>query len=121
MDSLLKGLMWFLPFLIVLILISIKIFDEDKQVKFDRGHISIYLTMTLIAMYSARSKRLALFGIVFTVLTAFVINYLGVHWFLDITAGIAVGAFAYWSTSTGRMDRLFNMVTDRLGTGTNLT
>ncbi len=88
---------------------------------FPSGHTSISLTITLIALYNARLKRLAYFGILFTVLTVFVIVYLGVHWLLDIPAGIAVGAFAYWSTSTGRMDRFFNLVTDRFGTGADGT
>lgn len=85
---------------------------------FPSGHISISLTITLIAMYSERLNRLAVFGIIFTLLTAFVIIYLGVHWLIDIPAGVAVGVFAYWSTSTGRMDILFDTITEKFSNGT---
>ncbi len=79
---------------------------------FPSGHMSISLTMTLIALFSARLKRLGYFGVIFTVLTGFVIIYLGVHWLLDIPAGVAIGIFAYWGTSTGRLEPLFKPVND---------
>ncbi len=49
------------------------------------------------------SKRLPIFGAVFTGLTIFLIIY----WLLDIPAGIAVAIFAYWSTSDCRGNRFF--------------
>lgn len=79
---------------------------------FPSGHISISLTMTLIFMYSTRLKKAAYFGVIFTVLTAFVIIYLGVHWLSDIPAGVAVGLFAYTSVSSGRMDFIFDPIVE---------
>lgn len=75
---------------------------------FPSGHISISLTITLIGVYQLRLKRFAVFSVIFTLLTAFSIIYLGVHWLLDIPAGIAVGMFAYWSTSSGKFDLIFD-------------
>ncbi|MFW6040532.1 MAG: phosphatase PAP2 family protein [Thermoplasmatota archaeon] len=77
---------------------------------FPSGHISIPLTMTLIAMYKAKLKRLGVFGFIFTIITGFAIIYLGVHWIIDIPAGVAVALFAYWSTSNGKMEPLFKRV-----------
>lgn len=77
---------------------------------FPSGHISISLTITLLALFKARLKRFGYFGIVFTVMTGFVIIYLGVHWLLDIPAGIAIGFFTYWSVTRGKWDFLFDPV-----------
>lgn len=74
------------------------------------GHISISLTITLFAMYRAKAKRLAVFGIIFTAITGFIIIYLGVHWLLDIPAGIAVAVIAYWAASRGKVDFIFDRI-----------
>lgn len=79
---------------------------------FPSGHTSIPLTITLISGYSAGLKRLKIFGFIFVILTVFTIIYLGIHWILDIPAGIAVALFAYWSTSEGKSDWLFDRVTE---------
>ncbi|MEF8873404.1 MAG: phosphatase PAP2 family protein [Candidatus Thermoplasmatota archaeon] len=79
---------------------------------FPSGHTSIPFTLTLIALYSAKLKRLGIFGIVFTILTVFVIIFLGIHWLIDIPGGIALALFAYWSTSTGKMDLIFRPLID---------
>lgn len=79
---------------------------------FPSGHTSIPLTITLIALYSAKLKRLAVFGILFVIFTIFVIIFLGIHWLIDIPAGIAVAFFAYWSTSTGKIDPVFRPLID---------
>ncbi len=79
---------------------------------FPSGHTSIPLTITLIALFSAKLKRLAIFGAVFTALTIFVIIYLGIHWLIDIPAGIAVAIFAYWVASNGKMDFVFQPIID---------
>ncbi len=76
------------------------------------GHTSIPLTITLIALYSAKLKRLAFFGIIFVAFTLFVIIFLGIHWLIDIPAGIAVAFFAYWSTSAGKLDPVFDPLID---------
>lgn len=74
------------------------------------GHTSIPTTITLFAMFRAKLKRLSIFGIVFTVLTIFVIIYLGIHWLMDIPAGIAVGLIAYWIATRGKLDPLFDKI-----------
>ncbi|MBS3789467.1 MAG: phosphatase PAP2 family protein [Candidatus Thermoplasmatota archaeon] len=74
------------------------------------GHISIPFTISLFAMYSAKLKRLAVFGFIFTALTVFVIIYLGVHWLIDIPAGIAVAVIAYWVASQGKLDFIFDRI-----------
>lgn len=79
---------------------------------FPSGHISISLTITCLALFKAKLKWLGYFGIVFTALTAFVILYLGVHWALDIPAGIALGLFAYWSVIKGKWDFIFDPILD---------
>ncbi|MEF8832899.1 MAG: phosphatase PAP2 family protein [Candidatus Thermoplasmatota archaeon] len=76
------------------------------------GHISISLTITLFAMYRAKVKRLAVFGIIFTAITGFIIIYLGVHWLLDIPSGIAVAMIAYWAASRGKVDFIFDRIID---------
>lgn len=83
------------------------------------GHTSIPLTITLIALYSAKLKRLAFFGIIFVAFTLFVIIFLGIHWVIDIPAGIAVAFFAYWSTSTGKLDPIFDPLLDGFKSLTN--
>lgn len=74
------------------------------------GHMSIPFTISLFALYRIKAKRLAVFGFVFTALTGFVIIYLGVHWLLDIPAGIAVAVIAYWAASRGKLDFLFDRI-----------
>ncbi len=74
---------------------------------FPSGHTSLPFTMTLIALYSAKLKRLGIFGIVFTIFTGFVIIFLGIHWLIDIVGGVALAFFAYWSTATGKIDPIF--------------
>lgn len=78
---------------------------------FPSGHISIPLTITLIAKYRAGLKKLQIMGFIFVIVTVFVIIYLGIHWLIDIPAGVAVAIFAYWSTSNGRSDFVFDKVT----------
>lgn len=75
------------------------------------GHISIPFTISLFALYRVKAKRLAIFGFIFTALTMFVIIYLGVHWLLDIPAGIAVAVIAYWVASRGKLDFIFDRIT----------
>ncbi|MFP4050265.1 MAG: phosphatase PAP2 family protein [Thermoplasmata archaeon] len=77
---------------------------------FPSGHISVSLTITFLALFNAKLKRLGYFGIVFTALTGVVILYIGVHWALDIPAGIALGVFAYWSVIRGKWDFLFDPI-----------
>jgi len=74
------------------------------------GHISIPFTISLFALYRVKAKRLATFGFIFTALTVFVIIYLGVHWLLDIPAGIAVAVIAYWVASRGKLDFIFDRI-----------
>jgi len=76
------------------------------------GHISIPFTISLFALYRVKAKRLAVFGFIFTILTGFVIIYLGVHWLLDIPAGIAVAVIAYWVASRGKLDFIFDRIID---------
>ena len=78
---------------------------------FPSGHTSIPLTITLIARYRAKLKNLQIMGFAFVGFTVFVIIYLGIHWLIDIPAGIAVAIFAYWSTSNNKFDWLFDRVT----------
>ncbi|MFO8109222.1 MAG: phosphatase PAP2 family protein [Thermoplasmata archaeon] len=78
---------------------------------FPSGHISIPLTITLIARYRTGLKKLQTMGFIFVIVTVFVIIYLGIHWLIDIPAGIAVAIFAYWSTSNGTFDTLFDKIT----------
>lgn len=75
------------------------------------GHISLPTTITLFAMYRAKLKRLSIFGIVFTIFTAFVIIFLGVHWLIDIPAGLAVALTAYWVSTKGKLDPIFDKIT----------
>ncbi|MFP4001209.1 MAG: phosphatase PAP2 family protein [Thermoplasmata archaeon] len=85
--------------------------ETNRQVNcMPSGHMSISLTITLFAMYRAKTKRLAVFGIIFTAITAFVIIYLGVHWLSDIPAGIAVAVIAYWGATRGKLDPLFDKI-----------
>ncbi|MFP4608513.1 MAG: phosphatase PAP2 family protein [Candidatus Aenigmatarchaeota archaeon] len=79
---------------------------------FPSGHISLPFSITLIALYSAKLKRLAIVGAIFTLMTAFVVIYLGIHWLLDIPAGIAVAVVAYWTSSTGKIDPIFQRLMD---------
>ncbi len=74
------------------------------------GHTSIPLTITLFAIFRVKLKRLSIFGIIFTVLTIFVIIYLGVHWLLDIPAGIGVALVAYWVSTRGKLDFIFDKI-----------
>ncbi len=76
------------------------------------GHTSIPVTITLFAMYKLKLKRLSVFGIVFVILTIFSIIYLGVHWLLDIPAGIAVALIAYWGATRGKLDFVFDKLID---------
>ncbi|MFO7791733.1 MAG: phosphatase PAP2 family protein [Candidatus Saliniplasma sp.] len=78
---------------------------------FPSGHISIPLTITLIAKYRTGLRKLQIMGFIFVIITGFVILYLGIHWLIDIPAGIAVAIFAYWSTSNGRSDIVFDKIT----------
>ncbi|MBS3816905.1 MAG: phosphatase PAP2 family protein [Candidatus Thermoplasmatota archaeon] len=77
---------------------------------FPSGHVSISLTITLIALFKAKLKRLGIFGIIFTVLTGFVIIFLGVHWLLDIVAGVIVGVVSYHLVSEGKLDFIFDPI-----------
>jgi len=76
------------------------------------GHMSIPFTISLFALYRVKAKRLAVFGFGFTALTGFVIIYLGVHWLIDIPAGIAVAVTAYWVASRGKLDFIFDRIID---------
>lgn len=78
---------------------------------FPSGHISIPLTITLITRYKTKLRILEMMGFIFVIITGFVIIYLGIHWLIDIPAGIAVAIFAYWSTSSGRIDIIFDKIT----------
>lgn len=86
---------------------------------FPSGHTSIPSTITLISFYSAKLKRLEVFSIAFTIFTIFVIIFLGIHWLTDIVGGIALAFFAYWSTSTGKMDPVFKPFMDSFKNLTN--
>ncbi|MFW6141206.1 MAG: phosphatase PAP2 family protein [Candidatus Saliniplasma sp.] len=77
---------------------------------FPSGHISISLSITLFTLLKAKLKRFGYFGIIFTIMTGFVIIYLGVHWVLDIPAGFLIGIFAYWSVTRGKWDFLFEPI-----------
>ncbi|MGM0405731.1 MAG: phosphatase PAP2 family protein [Thermoplasmatota archaeon] len=90
---------------------SIVLLTNRQTNCFPSGHISIPLTITLIARYRVKLKNLQIMGFIFVAFTVFVIIYLGIHWLLDIPAGIAVAVFAYWSTSNDKFDWLFNRVT----------
>jgi len=76
------------------------------------GHMSIPFTISLFALYRVKAKRLAVFGFIFTILTGFVIIYLGVHWLLDIPAGLAVAVIAYWAVSRRKLDFIFDRIID---------
>lgn len=77
---------------------------------FPSGHISISLSITLLALFRTKLKRFGYFGIVFTVMTGFVIIYLGVHWLIDIPAGFLIGIFAFWSVKEGKFDFFFDPI-----------
>ncbi|MFP4001423.1 MAG: phosphatase PAP2 family protein [Thermoplasmata archaeon] len=79
---------------------------------FPSGHISISLTITLMALFKAKLKRFGVFGIIFTISTGFVIIYLGVHWLTDIAAGIVIGSFTYWAVKNGKVDFIFDPIID---------
>jgi len=86
----------------------------NRQVNsFPSGHTSLTFTLMLIALYKTELKRLAWFGVAFTVLTVFAITFLGSHWFVDVLGGMAVGSFAYWITSTGKIDPFFEPIMER--------
>ncbi len=76
------------------------------------GHTSIPFTITLISVYSTKLKRLSRFSMVFTAITIIIILYLGVHWVIDIPGGIMVGIIAYWVASKGKLDSVFEKITD---------
>ncbi len=76
------------------------------------GHTSIPMTITLFAIFKLKLKRLSIFGIVFVILTIFSIIYLGVHWLLDIPAGMAVALIAYWGATRGKLDFIFDRLID---------
>ncbi len=77
---------------------------------FPSGHISISLTITLLGLFKAKLKRFGIFGIAFTISTAFVIIYLGVHWLTDIVAGVLIGSFTYWAVKNGKVDFIFDPI-----------
>ncbi len=77
---------------------------------FPSGHISISLTITLLVLFKTKLKRLSYFSIIFTIMTGFVIIYLGVHWLIDIPAGFLIGLFAFWSVKEGKFDFLFDPI-----------
>ena len=77
---------------------------------FPSGHISVSVIIVLLLFLKTSAKRFAYAALAMTILTAFVIIYLGIHWMLDIAAGIILGyaafAGAQWTPLTRGLDSI---------------